>query len=96
MNDARPPGPAGTHCEVVYVVDNGRDYSDHNVRFVRVPEDRRAEFEAAVAAMAAVQTYGKETIVGVLAEIEWRDKDAMTPLDWYLDDVKQRTSWETE
>ncbi len=64
----------------IYVFDNGMDYSDHSIAFIRSdwPED------VTIAAMSAQSRWEHWSLVLVADVIEWRDESAAESIKEYV------------
>lgn len=66
----------------IYIYDNGEDYSDHSIAFIRShwPED-----VTTAAVNAAHSPYSRQTwtLVGVARDFDWRDESGLsTIVEW--------------
>ena len=67
---------------MIYIIDNGRDYSDHGIYFIEAPPSFGVWFtEKFMPWMRAIRRQ-VPTIIGVAETIAWRVQKSGTPTDF--------------
>lgn len=77
---------------MIFVVDNGQDYSEQSIWFIEVQPEQRDRAEDLFKRISERASGGHEGlfVVGVFDVIEWRDPTAVTTLDAWEGDAR---SW---
>lgn len=79
---------------MIYVHDNGEDYSDHELTFIEVPdgvdEKHRDLF---LRALKATPLHATACVVGVFREIAWYRGGSMPVKEWLTDTQHSIADW---
>lgn len=59
---------------MIYVLNNGRDYSDETIYFIDVPPEKRDTMEKLAKRICTPRPYRTAYVVGIFDVIEWRDR----------------------
>lgn len=72
---------------MIYIIDNGKDYSDHTLCFVELGSMPAALFEECLKVFAELEKPYPSAphVVAVAERFDWRTPDALLPVDIYLD-----------